>query len=160
MLALPLTSVADVLEAIRLLGEATGHAPEAKALVTHIEDARAKAREAARGRKKAAHVMLVYGFKPLVVAGPGSFADELLNDIGAVNVAQKAPSAYPVFSVERAVALAPDVVIDCSDVADGRPELNALLKSSRWAVLPSRALLQPGPSLAEGLRELEKTVYP
>ena len=44
--------------------------------------------------------LLVYGWQPLVVAGPGSFAHELLLDTGAVNVAQASPTAYPLFSAE------------------------------------------------------------
>jgi iron complex transport system substrate-binding protein len=158
VLALPLTKVEDVLDAITQIAAALG--VDGHALTGHIEEARARVREAGKSRKARAKVLLVYGFKPLVVAGPDSFAGQLLDDIGAVNIAEKAPSAYPVFSAERAVALQPDVVIDCSDVADGRADLKTLMTKSRWVELKSRALLQPGPSLAEGLQELERAVYP
>lgn len=158
VLALPLTKVEDVLDAITQIAAALGI--DGKPLTGHIEAERTRVREAAKARKSRAKVLFVYGFKPLVVAGPDSFAGQLLDDLGAVNIAEKAPSAYPVFSAERAVAMAPDVVIDCSDVADGREDLKGLMKKSRWVVLKSRALLQPGPSLAEGLRELEGAVYP
>ena len=48
---------------------------------------------------QAPRVLFVYGFQPLVVAGPGSFADELLRDAGAINVAGGAGSAYAVYSL-------------------------------------------------------------
>jgi iron complex transport system substrate-binding protein len=158
VLALPLTSVADVLDAITQISAALG--VDGKPLVERIEGARRQVREAAKQRKVRARVLFIYGFKPLVVAGPDSFAGQLLDDIGAVNLVEKAPSAYPVFSVERAVALKPDVVIDASDSADGRAELKALMKGSRWLELQSHALLQPGPTLGDGLFELQKAVYP
>jgi iron complex transport system substrate-binding protein len=159
VLALPMTTTQDVLDAITEIGASLGRPAEARRLVTAIESTRERVHAAARERKAHPRVMLIYGFKPLVVAGPGSFADELLGDVGAVNVAGKAPSAYPVFSLERAVALKPDVVIDCSDVAEGREETRALLKPPRWVQPASRALLQPGPALGTGLSELEAAVF-
>lgn len=160
VLALPMTTVRDVTEAITEIGASLGAAEKARELVAGIEEARARVRAEAKARKTAApRVMLIYGFKPLVVAGPGSFADELLADVGAVNVAGKAPSAYPVFSLERAVALQPDVVIDCSDSSDGRDETRELIRKPRWVQPRSRALLQPGPALGSGLLELAAAVH-
>src|SRR6185436_13730263 len=115
VLAVPMTTVKDVLEMITEVGASLGRADEAKKLVASIEASREQVRAEAKKAKTHPRVMLIYGFKPLVVAGPGSFADELLLDLGAVNVAGKAPNAYPLFSLERAVALQPDLVIDCSD---------------------------------------------
>jgi iron complex transport system substrate-binding protein len=158
VLALPLTSVEDVLDAIKEIAAAL--AVDGKPLAGKIEAARAHAREVGAKQKKKARVLLVHGFKPLVVAGPDSFSGELLSDVGAQNLAEKAPSPYPVYSVERAVALQPDVIIDVSDVDDGRAELKALLKRSRWIQLQSKGLLQPGPLLAEGIAELQKAIYP
>jgi iron complex transport system substrate-binding protein len=159
VLALPLTSTRDVLDAILEVGVALGRVDRARELTDSIVQARERVRAAALEQKAHPKVLLIYGFKPLVVAGPGSFADELLSDVGAVNVAEKAPSAYPVFSLERAVALQPDVVIDCSDVADGRAETQALINKPRWVQPKSRALLQPGPSLGRALTELQLAVY-
>jgi len=159
VLAVPMTTVRDVLEMISEVGASLGRADEAKQLVASIEAIRARVRAEGKAKKTHPRVMLIYGFKPLVVAGPGSFADELLVDLGAVNVSGKAPNPYPVFSLERAVALQPDVVVDCSDVDDGRADTKALINKPRWVQPPSRALLQPGPSLGKGLVELQKVVY-
>jgi iron complex transport system substrate-binding protein len=158
VLALPLTTVADVLDAMAQIAAALK--VDGQSVVARIETARARAREIGKQQRKPARALMILGFKPLVVAGPSSFAGELLTDVGAVNLAEKSPSPYPVFSVERAVALQPDVVIDCSDTADGRSELKALMKGVRWVELASHALLQPGPALADGLGELQRAVYP
>jgi iron complex transport system substrate-binding protein len=107
-------------------------------------------------------VLLAYGFAPLVVAGPGSFAHQLLEDCGAVNAAERAPTAYPTYSLERAVALAPEVLIDAADSPTGREALRALapLRRTRWVTLPDRALLHPGPALAEALPGLCALLQP
>lgn len=154
VLALPLTSVADVSVAMTELGRVLGKNAEAKAMVAALAQARTLARQ---GRPKTPkRVMLVYGFSPLVVAGPGSFAHELLEDCGAVNVAEKAPTAYPMYSLERAVALTPQVVIDAADVKDGKDALQGLgpLKKAQWVDLPTKDLLHPGPALAKALPSL------
>ncbi len=159
VLAVPLTTVADVQEAMLRIGEALGAAAEARALVAKVAATREAVRSRAKGRK-ALRVLVVYGFQPLVVAGPGSFAHELLSDTGAVNVAQASVTAYPVFSPEAALALRPDVVLDAADVASGKESLQGLLKSARWVKPKSKDLLQPGPGLGRGLLELEALLYP
>jgi iron complex transport system substrate-binding protein len=161
VLLLPLHSVADTLAALRAVGKALGQEPQAEALISNIEASRARVREAAK-KLPAPRVMLVYGFEPLVVAGPGSFADELLRDAGAINIAADGGSAYPVYSVERAVRARPGVVVDAADVDVGKEKIQALpgLSSARWVQVPSFALLQPGPSLGRGLEELFGLLHP
>lgn len=161
VLALSLTTVDDALEATLKIGEALGAQSQAQALVDAVKATREEVRARSKSRK-AVRVLFVYGWQPLVVAGPGSFADELLRDTGALNVAQAAPTAYPLFSAESAVALHPDVVIDAADVSEGKAALQGLtgLKQARWLVLPSKDLLHPGPSLQKGLRELDALLYP
>ena len=161
VLLLPLHTVADTQAALRAVGGALGREKEAEALVQRIESTRVRIREAAKTRK-APRVLLVYGFEPLVVAGPGSFADELLRDAGGINVAADAGSAYSVYSLERAVRARPDVVVDAADVDVGKDKVVALpgLSQARWVELPSMALLQPGPSLGRGLEELFALLHP
>jgi iron complex transport system substrate-binding protein len=161
VLLLPLHSVADTLLSLREVGRALGREKEAEALVARIEATRARVRERAKALP-APRVLLAYGFEPLVVAGPGSFADELLRDAGAVNVASDAGSAYAVYSVERAVLSRPDIVVDAAHVDMGKDKVRELpyLSKARWVEMPSLALLQPGPSLGRGLEELFGLLHP
>lgn len=156
VLALPLTTVDDVAQAMSTLGAVLHREAAAKALVDELASTRAAMRAAAKARGTKPRVLLAYGFAPLVVAGPGSFADELLADCGAVNAAEQAPSAYPTYSLERVVKLAPDVFIDAADSMEGKAPLEALapLKHARWVTLPTKDLMQPGPALARGLPRL------
>ncbi|MFZ5442430.1 MAG: ABC transporter substrate-binding protein [Myxococcota bacterium] len=154
VLALPLTTVDDVSVALTELGRALGREAEAKKLVEALRTAREEAR--ATQPKQPKRVLFVYGFSPLVVAGPGSFAHELLVDCGARNAAEKAPTAYPTYSLEKAVTLVPDVIVDASDMGTGKESVADLgpLKKATWLTLPTKALLHPGPALAGALPQL------
>ncbi|MBL8914072.1 MAG: ABC transporter substrate-binding protein [Archangium sp.] len=154
VLALPLTSVDDVSLAMTELGRVTGRSERALALVNELATARATAR--AEATKTPKRVLFVYGWAPLVVAGPGSFADQLVSDCGAKNAAEKAPSAYPTYSLETVVKLVPDVIIDAADVKDGKDAIEKLgpLKRSKWSMVPTKDLLHPGPALAKALPSL------
>lgn len=154
VLALPLTTVEDVARAMAELGRVLDREAAAQALVSELLEARQRERQIRASKPK--RVLFVVGFTPLVVAGPGSFASELLEDCGAENAAQRAPTAYPTYSLERAIALAPDIVIDAADVHEGRTKMEQLLpmKKVKWVTLSNKALLQPGPSLAKALPSL------
>lgn len=154
VLALALTSIDDTAAAMTELGRVLGREAKAKALVAELAAARAKERAVSVKTKK--RVLFIYGYSPLVVAGPGSFADQLLADCGATNAAEKAPTAYPTYSLESAVALAPDVLVDAADVMEGKAALEQLgpLKKASWVKVPTKDLLHPGPALARALPQL------
>jgi len=162
VLLLPLHSVAQVLVAVRECGKALGREPAAGALVEKIEQTRAQVRRRAAALPHP-RVLFVYGWEPLVVTGPGSFADELLRDAGAVNAADQATTPYPVYSVESVLRARVDVVVNAVGVHEGGGDkLRGLpgLGSARWVELPSQDLLHPGPQLAEGLEMLFRLLHP
>lgn len=161
VLLLPLGTVADVLAAERAVGKALGRAEEGEKLARGLESTRARIRGRARAERPV-RVLLVYGFEPLVVAGPGGFGDELLSDAGAVNVAADAASPYPVYSVERAIQRKPELILDAADTPAGRDCLRGLpgLSEARWVQVPDHSLLHPGPALGQGLEELFRLVHP
>lgn len=162
VLSLPLHSVEQVLVATRETGKALGREAQGKALADRIEQARAGVHERAKALPHP-RVLFVYGWEPLVVAGPGSFADELLRDAGGVNAAEQATSPYPVYSVESALRARADVVVNAAGVHEGGGDtLRGLpgLKEARWVELSSLDLLHPGPRLAEGLEELFRLLHP
>jgi iron complex transport system substrate-binding protein len=161
VLALRLGSVDDVLSALRAVGAALGKSARGDELARELERTRREVRARA-GVLGKVRVLFVYGFEPLVVAGPGSFADELLRDAGGVNVAVDAERAYPVWSVERALEARAELVLDAAMLPAGRETLKALpgLRSARWVELSSPALLHPGPALGQGLEELFRVLHP
>lgn len=160
VLALPMHTLAEVTVALRAAGRALGVAERGEALAAEIEAKRAQVRE--KGRALAhPRVLFVYELSPLIVAGPGSFADELLADAGAVNAAEGADKPYTTYSAETALRLRPDIVIDATHATGTLEPLRSLegLKQARWIRLTSQDLRHPGPRLAHGLEALFTLVH-
>jgi iron complex transport system substrate-binding protein len=161
ILALRMQSVAEILAGIREVGRALALADRAESVAQSIERSRTSIRAQAMAEEKV-RVLFVYGFEPLVVAGPGSFADELMKDAGALNAAANASSPYQTYSAESAIRSRPEVVIVAVSDPTGAEKFSKLpgLKQARWVQLPSQDLLHPGPSLSRGLEELFKLIHP
>ncbi|HVI97228.1 MAG TPA: helical backbone metal receptor [Anaeromyxobacter sp.] len=162
ILALDVVSVADVLATPRVVGEALG-APDAGARLSReleatIDGVRRRAERLPRRR-----ALFVVGREPLVVAGPGSFPDELLRIAGAENVV-KGSRPWPVYPLEKAVADDPDVVVDAAlrEPAEGIRRLAAIPAVRRGAVvrLPDDDLLRPGPRMVHGVEDLLVALHP
>src|SRR5207245_2841406 len=107
-------------------------------LDTEIEAARSRARAQKRPARRA---LLVFGLDPLVVAGPRSFAGELLADTSAQNAAGEYSQPFLRMNAEAAVRAQPDVIVLCGvELPAGRALLPGLEKV-RVAKLRSTALL-------------------
>ena len=155
---------------IRALGEALGHAEQAADLVgrmrRQVHKVSASAQERARG--DAPEVLFVLGHKPLVVAGPETFGDELITLAGGANAAAGLEGSYPKLDLERVLAMDPDVIVDAAmvpgegsnlDFWEKRAGLEAV-ESGRVHAWSEAALLRPGPRLVEALRSFVRALHP
>ncbi|MGQ0504130.1 MAG: ABC transporter substrate-binding protein [Myxococcaceae bacterium] len=160
ILAVPLHRVEQVREALREIGALLGKAERAHALIQALEKTREEVRAKAATQRRP-RTLIVYGFDPLVVAGPDSFAAELLADAGGENVVTGAKGAYPLYSVEAVIAAKPEFLLYSPAMAQGSEKLRRLasLKNVRFIALPSQDLLHPGPHLARGLTELYSLLH-
>jgi len=160
VLVVTMQSVAEILSGIVAIGAALDLQERARSITTSIEHIRASIRAKA-SQQTPVRTLFIYGFDPLVVAGPGSFTDELLRDAGAVNAAENASSPYQTYSVESAIRARAEVVIYATEDATGPERLSRLpgLKNARWVRLESKDLLHPGPRLAHGLEELFRLLH-
>lgn len=70
----------------------------------------------------------------LVVAGPGTYFEELLAHLGAVNAFADAPVRYPEIGMEDVIARAPDVIVEVR-AEPVSPEVERQLISD-WNALP------------------------
>jgi iron complex transport system substrate-binding protein len=150
------------------LGDRTGHAPQAHALVESLRAREDALRRAVEGAERT-RTLLVFGLAPIVVAGPGGFPDQMLRAAGAANVVSEG-TRYPTLGMERVLALAPDLILDAS--LQGQPgderitketpgwgDLSAV-KAGRVVPLRDEAVLRPGPRVAEGIATLERAIHP
>ncbi|HEY1696469.1 MAG TPA: helical backbone metal receptor [Polyangiaceae bacterium] len=160
----------DVDALVEGIGDRTGHAADARAVVASM-DAREKAvaQALARTEAKKPRVLFVVDVQPIVAAGPKSFADEMLRRAGATNVLADG-GAWPALGFERVVDLDPDVVVDASMAESTGPE-RITASEAGWSgvraareghVVPLRdeRVLRPGPRIAEGLAVLAKLLHP
>ncbi len=157
VLVLPLHTIEETLSSIRAVGDAlhdpTGGAASARRLSDGLEAVRLHAANLPKRR-----VLLVYGWQPLVVAGPESFGDALLRLAGAENVVARASGPYPTLSMEAALAADPELLLDASGGHGAAAPLEEW--TPRVRRLPSSALFRPGPRLAQGARELFQILHP
>lgn len=150
------------------LGERTGNADAARAAVAALHT-KVDAVEAAVAGKKRVRVLLVFGLEPLSVAGPQSFANEMIARAGGINVITEG-GAYPTASLERVIHLDPDVVVNAA-MAEQRgierlgPETPGWSKvraiaERRIVPIADESILRPGPRIADGLRTLARALHP
>lgn len=150
------------------LGERTGRVKEAKATVDAL-DGHVAAIEKAVATRPRVRVLLVFGLQPISVAGPSSFAEEMIRRAGGTNVVTEG-GGYPTLGVERVITLDPDVVVNAAIAeAHGHERINK--ETPGWAhvravaqghVVPvtDESVLRPGPRVGDGLATLARAIHP
>lgn len=161
------TTLGAVWKAIDDIGARTGRTAAAKDLAASMRarfDA-VRARVAGAPRRR---VLMVIGQTPLVVAGVGTFVDELIRMSGGTNVAADTGQPWPRLSLETVLARAPEVIIDSAlsheDGADPGlwarfPGLPAV-REARVYAYQSFAALRGGPRLVEAAEEFARLIHP
>jgi len=165
------STLAGVIGSVRTIGRETGRGAEAEALAgrlqARLDEIHARVRDA-----RPARVLFVYGRDPLVLAGPGTFADDMIRWAGGENVAGDAAMPYPRFSMETVLARSPEVIIEGAMGSEGEGEKAAAHAYwSRWESLPAvrdgriviineSLIARPGPRLFDGLDILARALHP
>ncbi|MGC8794039.1 MAG: ABC transporter substrate-binding protein [Bryobacteraceae bacterium] len=173
-------SLAGIYDAMEKIGRAASVADRARALVARIRaDLDALARE--NRSKPRPRVMIVLGRTPgrlegIVVAGHGSYLDELVTLAGGQNIFADTVSAYSRVPFEEVLARNPEVILDLAEMANGdalpparreavlalwktRPQL-AAVSSGRLFVEAPGPFVVPGPRVAEAARALAHLIHP
>jgi iron complex transport system substrate-binding protein len=150
------------------LGERTGSADSARAAVDRVHGGISHVETAVAGLPRP-KVLLVFGLAPLSVAGPSSFADEMIRRAGGVNVMTEGGS-YPTIGVEHVLRLDPDVVVNAAmmeerhaeRIGKGAPGWDHVraIQNDRLASLTDESILRPGPRIGNGLAILARAVHP
>lgn len=160
--------VADVLRTMEQLGALTGQSARAAEVVAGL-DRRVRAvaaRVAARSRPR---VLYVVWPEPLIVPGRGAAVTELIELAGGASVTANAAEGYPRWSVEAAVAGAPEVIVLAQHGSGTGPVSRD--KWERFASLPAiRAgrihnvdgdlFHRFGPRVVDALEILARLVHP
>ena len=159
-------SIDEVLASVDLFAALVGRAREGAALRARLRaELDAVARRVAGAPRP--RTLAVFSVQPLVVAGRGSWVDEVLSAAGGTN-AIDTPVRYPTVGVEVVLRAAPEVILDLSWHAGGG-DLRALLSAhgrveavarGRVISLPDPLFVRPGPRVGEAVRQLAARLHP
>ena len=161
-------TVEDVISSIRKIGEVAGVRESAESLAQEMEK-RIEAVEKRVGNWKRLRVIYVLQTGPLIVPGGNTFLNDLLRIAGADSISSSEAADYPQFSLETAIARAPEAIISQETHGAGGPsdsELRRLfavtpaIKNSRIIRVNPDLMTRPGPRIVEGLEMLANALHP
>jgi len=165
----PTQSIREINAMLVALGKLLGDEQAGQRVVDRITSQTATVAAAIVNRRRP-RALVVFGLRPIVVAGPGSFPDEMLRLAGGENVVRTERTRFPTLGIERVLALDPDVIVDTTGVAmreevsvsrdlPGWSEVRAARDNHIIRVSDDR-VLRPGPRVGEGLTVLAKALHP
>lgn len=164
------STIDSAYKSIEMIGKATGKLTEAEQIVTNMKDKVSELQKKAEGVTKTKSVWVEISPQPAIyTAGNGTFINEMLEMIGAVNVAGDL-EGWPQVSEEEVVNMNPDVILTTygSYVKDAKEQiLNrkgwkdvTAVKNGEIYDVDNDMVTRPGPRLVEGMEEIAKVVYP
>ncbi len=107
-------NLSDILSNILLIGRITGRTVEAETLTNDLQK-----RVDAAGKKsdiRGVKVMYIVWGDPLMVAGHDSFADDLIEKAGGINIFADAATQYPTVTLESVITRNPEVIIASDNI--------------------------------------------
>lgn len=165
-------SYQDVLDGIRIVGEALGASVRAESLIEEIEAARTAAVAAVAAADVRVVLLIADRDQTLYAANSGGYVGDLLAQIGLVNLVADLPDAgpfpgYSAVAVEKLLELDPDFIFTVTPAPEPVPRLSTLIPqippfrgltavtTGRIFELDEQVFLQaPGPRVAEAFRTL------
>jgi len=153
--------ISELPKGIRDMGLALGVKEKAEVMSADI-DYRINKLRAGKDPSLKKKALFIIWPEPLMVAGPGSITDDALQILGADNIAGKAASTYPKYSIEEVIRRQPDIIF----IGKGKNSMNEVsegllrrLKSTPAArnnkvFYVSDYLYRLGPRTLKGIEEL------
>jgi len=161
--------IKELPQGIRELGRAIGEEIKANVLARRIEDS---IREFGinREKKRALKALFIIWPQPLIVAGSDTAIDDAFEILGIENIARRAGSRYPRYSVEEIIRVSPDIIFigvgmdpksknikEFSEVLMKRLKDVKAVKEGRVYYV-SDALYRLGPGVIKGIKELKEYI--
>lgn len=159
--------LSGVILSIERLGAAVGRGEEGRRIAREMRR-RVAAVEALPAPRPAPRVAWVVWPDPLVVAGAGSFLDDLVRRGGGMNAFGDVDRPWPTVGREELAARRPDVVL-YPDSPETRGSFEAAFAGPLARVLPAGVRIvpvagdraqRPGPRLVEALEEIARALRP
>ena len=160
--------IADVKEAARRLAALTGREAALTPLLERIDRRVAAVRDAVRGSTRP-RVLYVLWPDPLIVPGRTALVTELIEVAGGESITARDAEQYPRYSLEAAVAKAPEVIVLANHGPRSGPiaidrwrRLTSLpaIKSGRIHSVDGNLMHRYGPRMLDGLDQLARAIHP
>ncbi len=160
--------LAAVRDVTTRLGVLTGRETAVGALVDRF-DARIRAVAAAVGAAPRPRVLYVLWPEPLIVPGRDAIVTELIGLAGGASITANERSDYPRYSIEVAVARAPEVIILARHGTGSGPIARdqwdrlvsvPAIKAGRVYAVDGNLMHRYGPRLADGFEQLARAIHP
>jgi iron complex transport system substrate-binding protein len=160
--------MAQVVDVITRLGEITERQADAAVLKAQLTE-RIEAVVKAVGARPRPRVLYVLWPEPLIVPGRDSIVTELITLAGGDSITGREPHDYPRFSLEAAVARAPEVILlarhGTGSGAIPRDRWDALtslpaVKAGRVYAVDGNLMHRYGPRIVDGLEEIARRIHP
>lgn len=163
-------SFEDVYKTITLVGTATGTQDKAEEIISDMKQSLAEVKEKAKAVKEKKKVWVEVSPSPdIFTTGKGTFMNEMLESINAVNVASD-QEGWVKFTEEEIVDLNPEVIITTYGYYVENPAQGVLSRAG-WTEVPAikneqvfdvdnDTVTRPGPRLIDGIETLGKLIYP
>jgi iron complex transport system substrate-binding protein len=158
--------VARVLASLESLGDLLGDAPRGVRVAEEMRR-RLIAVETRVSGQPAPRVLFVIWAEPLVVPGSGAFLTDAIRLAGGASVTAEIAAPHPTYSIESAVARAPEVILT---TADNAAFAAALRLDPAWSGVPAvrngrihvldDAVVRPGPGVVAGIEEMARVLHP
>lgn len=160
--------LAEVKEVTTRLGVLTGRETAVGPLVERF-DARIRSVATAVAAAPRPRVLYVLWPDPLIVPGRDAIVTELIGLAGGASITANERSDYPRYSIEAAVAFAPEVIILARHGTGSGPIARdkwdrlvsvPAVKAGRVHAVDGNLMHRYGPRLAEGLEQLARAIHP
>lgn len=160
--------VAEVMDLVARVGELTGRAAAVGPLVARMNDEIARVRRLVQPYR-APRVLYVLWPDPLIVPARHALVTELIEIAGGRSVTDVDGDAYPRYSLEAAVAAAPEVIILASHGSRSGPVVREkwerlaslpAIRSGRLYSVSGDLLHRYGPRMIDGLVQLARAIHP
>lgn len=156
----------DLFNLILTIGKVVDKRDEAKNLVKNLNDMRMKIAEEARKLNKR-RVYLEIWNSPYMSVGKNTYLNELIEEVGGINIASKAIGDWPILSQEFIVNENPEVIIiaymgQTIDDVIKRPGWENIdaVKNRRVYILENQDLIfRLGPRIIDGMEELFRLIH-
>jgi iron complex transport system substrate-binding protein len=159
----------DILRSITHIGQVVNREKEARAIIEGMRKRCERVMDLTKGLPRP-KIFIQIGDVPIVTAGKGSFADDLIRIAGGENIAGKEKEVYPRLGMEEILKRSPEVIVISSMNPTGDYQ-KILQEWTRWKTIPavkngrihlidSDLLDRPSPRIIEGLEELASVLHP